>query len=143
MNFKSKLQEINNKLLDIISTKEISYLKDLDKRIKFNKYGKFHYHKIYEYNIELIYNFIKELHSDKIYTLIPIISANNKPDEPIIILSQQILITNNSNVLLFREFLNDKIRETLNLYGVNNIEKCKLIFKFKEVKINFNDRESF
>jgi hypothetical protein len=110
MNFKSKLQEINNKLLDIITTKEITYLKDLDNRIKLNKYGKFHYHKIYEYNIELVYNFIKELHSNRIYTLIPFISANNKPDEPYIILSQQILITDNTNVLLFRDFLNNKIR---------------------------------
>jgi hypothetical protein len=43
MTFNEKVKEIQTKMFDIISTKEISYLKDLDKRIKLNKYGRFNY----------------------------------------------------------------------------------------------------
>jgi len=36
------------KMFEIISTKEITYLKDLDNRIRINKYGKFNYYKLNE-----------------------------------------------------------------------------------------------
>ena len=100
MNFNEKVKEMNKIMFNIISTKEITYLKDLDKRININKYGKFNYYKIYEFNNSNIWNFFNELEDNKVYTLIPFISANDRPDEPYIILSPQILITNNSNTLL-------------------------------------------
>ena len=43
MTFQEKVKEIQTKMFDIISTKEITYLKDLDKIIKLNKYGRFNY----------------------------------------------------------------------------------------------------
>jgi hypothetical protein len=48
MNFEQNIQELNNQMFEIISTKEITYLRDLDKRIKINKYGKFNYAKLNE-----------------------------------------------------------------------------------------------
>jgi hypothetical protein len=50
MNFNEKIKEINKIMFNIISTKEITYLKDLDKRININKYGKYYHYKIYEFN---------------------------------------------------------------------------------------------
>jgi hypothetical protein len=50
MSFGTKLQEMNIKMFKIISTKEINYLKDFDRRIHINKYGKFNYYKIYDLN---------------------------------------------------------------------------------------------
>jgi hypothetical protein len=75
--------------------------------------------------------------------LIPFISANNRPDEPYIILSQQILITNNSNSLLISEYINNKIIDTMNLYNINSLENTTLIFKYKSIKINFNEYDKF
>jgi hypothetical protein len=50
MTINQKVQEMIKKMFEIISTKEITYLKDLDKRININKYGKYYHYKIYEFN---------------------------------------------------------------------------------------------
>ena len=50
MSFEQKLQEMKIKMFEIISTKEITYLKDLDNRIYIDKFGKFNYYKIYNFN---------------------------------------------------------------------------------------------
>jgi hypothetical protein len=78
-----------------------------------------------------------------VYTLIPFISANDRPDEPYIILSQQILITDKSSILLFSDYINNKIIDTINLYNINNLENITFIFKYKSIKINFNESKSF
>jgi hypothetical protein len=43
MTFIEKVKEMQTKMFEIISTKEITYLKDLDKRIKINKFGRYNY----------------------------------------------------------------------------------------------------
>jgi len=141
MSLQDKIKEMQTKMFEIISTKEITYLKDLDKRIKLNKYGKFNYWRIYEIRNYKIWSFLNELEDNKVYTLIPYISANDRKDEPIIVLSQQILITSNSNSLLINDYINNKIIETKYLYNITELEGV-LIFKFKEVKINFEEYNS-
>jgi len=140
MTFQEKVKEIQTKMFDIISTKEITYLKDLDKRIKLNKYGKFHYWRIYEITNSKIWAFLNELEDNRVYTLIPYISANDRPDEPYIVLSQQILITPNSNINLLTEFITNKINNTINLYNITELEGV-IIFKYKQVKIDFQDKK--
>lgn len=107
-----------------------------------NKYGKFNYYKIYDFNHSKIWNFIYKIEENKVYTLIPFISKNDRPDEPYIILSQQILITYNSNPLLLTNYINNKINDTINLYNINGLEAV-IIFKYKPVEINFNKYNSF
>ena len=143
MSFEEKIKQMKTKMFEIISTEEITYLKDIDKRIKINKYGKFNYYKIYDFNHSKIWNFIYKLEENKVYTLIPFLSKNDRPDEPYIVLSQQILITYNSNPILLTKFINNKINETFDLYNINKIEDITIIFKFKSVKINFNEHNSF
>jgi len=140
MTFQEKVKEIQTKMFDIISTKEITYLKDLDKIIKLNKYGRFNYWRIYEITNSKIWNFLKELEDNKVYTLIPYISANDRPDEPYIVLSQQILITPNSNINLLTEFITNKINNTINLYNITELEGV-IIFQYKQVKIDFQDKK--
>jgi hypothetical protein len=43
MTFNEKVKQMIIKMFEIISTKEITYLKDLDRRISLDKYGKFNY----------------------------------------------------------------------------------------------------
>ena len=142
MNFNEKVKEMNKIMFNIISTKDITYLKDLDKRINFNKYGKFNYWKLYELNNSKIWQILYELDDNKVYTLIPMFSKNNRPDEPYIILSQQILVTSNSNSILLFEYINNKIINTIDLYNIKDLEGV-FIFKYKEVKIKFNELNSF
>jgi len=50
MTFEQKIQQLKTKMFDVISIKEITFLKDLDTRISINKNGKFYYHKFLETN---------------------------------------------------------------------------------------------
>jgi hypothetical protein len=143
MKFEENIQQLNNKMFEIISVKEITYLRDLDLRININKYGKFNYYKLNEVSNNKIYTFLHELDDNKVYTLIPFISANDRPDEPYIILSQQILITHNSSILLISDYINNKIIDTINLYNVTKLEEVKINFKYKPIKIKFNENKSF
>lgn len=143
MTFNEKVQEMKIKLFDLISTKSITFLNGLDRKIDINKYGKFSYFKIYEIrNNSKIQYFLNELEDNCVYTIIPILSKNDKSDEPHIILSKQILVTNKSNHLLIWNFVNDKIIDVIDLYGVTELNNI-LIFKFKKVKIEFRENNSF
>ena len=131
------------KMFEIISTKEITYLKDLDNRIRINKYGKFNYYKLNELSNSKIWNFLSDLEGNKVYTLILFLSKNDRPDEPYIILSQQLLVTSNSNSYLIYDYINSKFDETTILYNISVLEDFLLIFKFKQVKIEFNEHKTF
>lgn len=138
MTFIEKVKEMQTKMFEIISTKEITYLKDLDKRIKINKFGRYNYWRISEIRNYKIWNFLNELEDNKVYILIPYISANDRRDEPFIVLSQQILITSNSNSLLINDYINNKILNTVNLYNITVLNGV-LLFKYKSVKIEFHN----
>jgi hypothetical protein len=101
MTFNEKVQEMKNKIFNLISIEEITFLKDLDRRITINKFGKFNYYKINELrNQNLFLEFINELEEGCVYTVIPIISRYDNSEDPFITLSKQILLTNKSNHLL-------------------------------------------
>jgi hypothetical protein len=131
-------------MFDIISVKEITFLKDLDNRITVNKNGKFYYHKFLEINSSNIWRFLLfKLDENKVYTLIPFISANNKTDEPYIILSQQFLISTKSDPILISKYINNKISDTVNLYNIHSLNDFNIIFKFKQVEISFEEFNKF
>jgi len=144
MTFEQKIQQLKTKMFDVISIKEITFLKDLDTRISINKNGKFYYHKFLETNSSNIWRFLLfRLDKIKIYTIIPFISANNKTDEPYIILSQQFLISAKSDPILISKYINNKISDTINLYNIHNLNDFNIIFKFKQVEISFEEFNKF
>jgi len=59
------LEQLKTKLFDLISTREITLLKDLDNRIIFNKCGKFLYYKSLELNISNISKILGKLEDNK------------------------------------------------------------------------------
>lgn len=65
--------------------------------------------------------------------MIPILSRNARPDQPHIILSQQILMTNNSNAMLISNYLSDKIRDSYDLYNIGTDDNLQITFKYKEI----------
>jgi alanyl-tRNA synthetase len=144
MNFQEKIQQMKNKLFDLISTKEITYLKELNKNIKINKEGKFYYSKIIEINNSNLRDFLSNLDDKSIKTLIILYSKDDKTDEPYIVLTQQILITNNSMPLLIYNLIMNKLDKAIELYNMDLLNlNGKIIFKYKKVKINFNEFNSF
>jgi hypothetical protein len=76
-----------------------------------------------------------ELEENQIYMFIPFITINNRPDEPYVILSQQILVTKKSSSLIIALYLNRKIRSAINLYNMNVLEGFYVTFKYKQIDI--------
>jgi hypothetical protein len=62
-------------------------------------------------------------------------TINNKHDEPSVILSQQILVTRNSNSQIIALYLNRKIQSAINSFKMNNLEEFFVTFKYKEIDI--------
>lgn len=117
----------------MISTNEITMLKDLNNLIDINKGGKFKY--CYNPNMELsgIINFISKLEDNSIYFIIPTISRFAKDNDPHIILSKQILVSNNSSSKLIHDYLNIKLDQAIIDFGLVNIENgdyFQLIIKY-------------
>jgi hypothetical protein len=143
MTFEQKLQQLKTKMFDLISVKEITFLKDLDYRITINKNGKFCYYNCLELDSSNISKFLCKLEDNKVYSLIPFISANDKSDEPYIILSQSILITNKSNPLLISRYIYNKCIDTMKLYNIAELKDFNVIFKYKSVEIDFEAKNKF
>jgi hypothetical protein len=107
----------------------------MDKRININKFGKFYY-KNFELGYSEIWRFLYQLDSNKVYTVIPLLSKNNRPDQPYIILSEQILVTNNSRAMLITKFIANKYENVIDLYDIKDLDNLNLVFKYKQININ-------
>lgn len=134
---------INKKVYDVISNKDIAFLYELNYKLKINKNGKFKYFKMNNFELEDIKNFLNNLDHDKIFTLIPFISINDRVDEPFTILSQQILITKNSNPVLLANFIDSKISKTFELFNSNIDISFYTIFKYKSIEIDYKSINNF
>jgi hypothetical protein len=75
--------------------------------------------------------------------LIPFISKNNRIDEPYMILSQQLLVTLRSNPMVISHYINMKIEQSLTLYNIDELERFNIVFKYKEVKFQFDRYNKF
>ena len=131
--------QIKQQILKVISTNEISLLKDLSNKITIYRNGKFCYHKFLELDSNSVWKFLHELEEDQIYSLIPFISANDKPNEPYIILSQSILITSQSSSQLISQYVHEKCMKTLELYNIDELKDIVINFKYKKVDIKFEE----
>jgi hypothetical protein len=142
MNNKNIL-ELNQKIFDLISTKEITFLKDVDTKINIIKNGPFLHFKIYNCDLDTIKNFIFNLDYNKIYTLIPLISINAKIEDPLLILSRQILISRNSDPVLLYDFIYERLLFAQDQFEINKLESFYTVFKYKYVEIDFNSYKNF
>jgi hypothetical protein len=69
MTFQQKLELMKTKMFDLISNKEITFLKDLDKKIIINKNGHYKYFKCRELCNNNILKYLNQLEDNKIYIL--------------------------------------------------------------------------
>jgi hypothetical protein len=85
-----------------ISTKEITFLRDIHSSIKLDMTSRWRYH-YFDGSIYELAKFIKLIGDDKIYLLIPIfIDTESKPQ---LILSEPFLVNNKSNPALIIKFI--------------------------------------
>jgi len=129
---------INQKIYNIISMREISFLYEIDLKLKVNKNGPYKYYKSLIPEMEDIGNFINNLEEHKIYVLIPFISITDKTIDPFMVLSQQIIITKNNDPTLLSGYLDSKIKDAVDLFNIKSLDKYYLIFKYKSIEIDFN-----
>lgn len=117
---------------------QIVFLKEIEKTIQLDKFGKFYYWSMkgdyYDLSIREITNFLSVLETDEIYTVIPLLSKNNTPSEPYIILSQQILCSFSCDSIIIKNFLLEQIKKTFELYEINNLNDFSITLKFKLIK---------
>jgi hypothetical protein len=130
-------------LFRLISTKEITLLKDLDRKIWISKKSKFNHTTFQELNYNNVYDFLCSLEHERFYILIPILSVNNCIDEPYVILSRQILITRYSNEQLLINFIRHKIFSLFNLFDINELEKFHIVFKYREINFEIDKYDTF
>lgn len=114
MDFQTKLQQCRDAIHEKVSTKNITLLKDFENAqdLRFNKKGRYNYNIInrsHELNNKHIYMFLQQLVGKRVYVIIPLLSVNNTPEEPYVILSKQILMSNNSNEKIITDYLNERI----------------------------------
>jgi hypothetical protein len=122
--------------LNLISTNEITMLKDIDTNIKINKVGQFKHFYIPNMEIIGISKILSKLDDDSAYIIIPIISMFGKDNDPTIILSKQFLISNNSSSKVIHDYLDTKLERAILDFGAVNLEGSnyfQLILKYKKV----------
>lgn len=123
-------------LLKNTSNKAINLLKDVGRHVHFDKRGKFKYFYIPFFDIKGIEKFILNLEAESLYTVIPVLSFYGKNEDPHLILSEQILITNYSNHKLISDFLKEKLDTAINDFEGLPLDKFHyLIFKYKKITI--------
>jgi len=130
-----------SQLLRLISTNEITMLKDIDNIITINKNGKFKYFHIPTLEIMGISNFISKLEDETFYVFIPAITMFAKDNDPHLILSKQILVSNNSSAKTIFDYLNSQLNKARFDFGAQNLEEgCyfHLILKYKKVTLDFS-----
>jgi len=115
---------------------KITFLKDVSKNIFIYKKGEYKYFQIPLIQFEGIENFLVNLDNDKLFILIPFISPYCNLNDPILVLSKQILITKNSNPRIVLEFLADQLDKAIIDFGFSELNKYYLVFKYKAVTLH-------
>jgi hypothetical protein len=128
-----------DRIIKYLSTNNISFLIDFDKRIDIDKKGKAYYFKMFNINLDFIINFINHLDGNEVYLINPLISVNCKQNEPYLTLSRQFLLTNNSNPILVYEYLIKQFKIAQDDFEFNfefDDGYYFLLFKYKKVYLD-------
>jgi hypothetical protein len=91
-----------------------------------------------DFEIQNFYEFFKKINGNMVYSVSPMISIKGNPNEPYTVLSKSILITKYSDCRLIQFYLYNKYQQFLKDFGVNYLDKYKLVFKFKKVRFDID-----
>jgi len=120
-----------------LTTNEISFLVNIDRRINIDKNDKYYYYQISGINLASITNFILNIRNHDIVLVHPFISIKCRHNDPYLTLSRQFLLSNNSNSNLISEYLSYQLEEAGNDFKFDHDElDYKLIIKYKRVYLD-------
>ena len=71
------------------------------------------------------------------------ISINCEKDDPQLILSRQILLSKYSNYILLINYIYERYELTRSQFGLENLQHFYLVFKYKEIEIDFQSYNKF
>nr|AWB36249.1 hypothetical protein [Lactarius sp. (in: basidiomycete fungi)] len=126
-----------NVIIKQLSSKNITFLVDIDRRINIDKSEKYYYYKIWGLNLDQIQNFICNIRNEDIFLIHPFISINCRIDDPYLTLSRQFLVSKYSNPDLIQDFLFNKLELASQGFEFDHEElDYFLIFKYKKVYLN-------
>jgi hypothetical protein len=114
-------------LLGMISTKDISLMKDLNDFFSVSPRGKYKYFSTYSYDLQHLYDFLQLLDEDSIYIVIPFISKDGRLNDPSLILSRQILITKYSSIDVIRTYLFNQWVKADDQFNIGDLDNYKLV----------------
>lgn len=135
----NRILKMNPDLLKMISSKQITFLSDVNKTIHINKHGKYLYYKLYRLNYFAFVDFISNLHPNKIYMVKPFISVTYKANDPYLVLSRQILLTKYSDPKLFCDYLIEQTSKAFQQFDVDDLEGFYTVLKYKSVIFDFEN----
>lgn len=124
-----------NEIIKNISIRDISFVFEVNKKIDINKFDKPYYFEMFRIELDYITNFINNLRDNEVYLINPKISINHTSN-PYLSLSNQFLVTNNSNPELITNFLNFRLDIAREDFKFVN-DYYWLIFKYKRVELNY------
>jgi len=124
-----------NEIIKYISTRDISFVFEVNKKINIDKFDKPYYFEMFRIELDYITNFLNNLRENEVYLINPKISINNTSN-PYLSLSNQFLVTNKSNPALIADFLNFRLEIARDDFKFDD-DYYWLIFKYKRVELNY------
>jgi hypothetical protein len=98
--------------------------------------GYYHFFKIPNLELSILKDFLQILDFKKAYIVLPILATEEVTGGgPILSLSKQILVTRDSNPVVISNFLSNQIEIACSSYGINNLEKFSVVFKFRPIAL--------
>nr|YP_009498202.1 hypothetical protein [Lactarius deliciosus]AWX52988.1 hypothetical protein [Lactarius deliciosus] len=128
----------NNTTFDLtnFSQTNITFLTEQVANKKLFKIGYYHFFKIPNLELGILKDFLQILDFNKAYIVLPILASEDSTgDGPILSLSKQILVTRESNPVTISNFLFSQMEIASMNYGISNLEKFIVIFKFRPISL--------
>jgi hypothetical protein len=122
-------------LLGLISTKDISLMKDLNDFFSVSPRGKYKYFSTYSYDLQHLYDFLQLLDEDNFYIVIPFISKDGRLNDPSLILSRQFLVTESSSIDVIRTYLFNQWVKADDHFNIGDLDNYKCYLKYRKVDI--------
>jgi hypothetical protein len=113
----------------------ISYLYLLDRKYSVDRSNKFHYLKLHSWDIYYITLFLSKLRDKDILLIFPYLTSSQNKDDAFLRLSDQFLVTNNSNPKLISEFLQSQYEKSG--FFIDDDKEIWLMIKLKIVFISY------
>jgi hypothetical protein len=78
------------------------------------------------------------LQGNSLYSVIPMLTINAKSDKSYIVLSHSILVSRFSNTRILEQFIHDKHLESVDDFGIENIENLEIVLKYRKINLDLD-----